>query len=73
MKKLKLEMLNGVLIRPKLNIRAEEIKINAISHFVGVIPKTMGNVLDCIFKSPLMSSMSLINSLAVVNKTQKTT
>ena len=73
MKKLKLEMLNGVLIRPKLNNRAEEIKINAITPFVGVIPKTMGNVLDCIFKSPFMSSMSLINSLAIVNKMQKTT
>ena len=35
MKKLKLEMLNEVLIKPKLNNREEEIKINAINHFVG--------------------------------------
>ena len=73
MKKLKLEILNEVLNRPKLNNRVEEMKINTIKPLVGLIPKTMGNVLDCTFKSPLISSMSLINSLAIVNKTQKTT
>jgi len=44
MKKLKLEILNEVLNRPKLNNRVEEMKINAIKPLVGLIPKTMGDV-----------------------------